>query len=252
MSSITLGKVVGCAVSAGGMGCLATYSYIRPNLEKRPCPSECCRQTVFNEKSSKWDSTVRFDEFVAGIGRLRRRLIQHASGDVLEVAVGGGRNFSYYSSAKVKSLTGADFSRGMLEVADSKREELLPIKLRLKLASVHKLDFEADSFDTVVDTFGICSFECPLEALREMRRVVREDGQVLLLEHGASSWEFVQSILNSGAQYHAEQFGCYPNRNIARLVEEAGLHIEKNERRHFGTTYLMVCRKNAPPAEPDE
>merc|ERR1719262_2200071 len=131
---------------------------------------------------------------------MRRRMAQYASGDVLEVAVGSGRNFSYYNSAKVRSLTASDFSRGMLEVADSKRSELSPIQLRLKMASTHKLDFEACSFDTVVDTFGICSFESPVEALREMRRVVKDDGKVLLLEHGASSWEPVQGLLNSGAQ----------------------------------------------------
>lgn len=234
------------------MGCLVTYSYLRPSGERQPCPTECHRHTVFDGLARKWDSTVRFDEFVAGIGRQRRRLVQHATGDVLEVAVGSGRNFSYYSSAKVKSLTASDFSRGMLEVADAKRGELAPIVLRLKHTSTHKLDFEACSFDTVVDTFGICSFESPVQALSEMRRVCKDDGQVLLLEHGASSWGWVQTILNGGAQYHAEKFGCYPNRNIATLVEEAGLHVEKVERKHFGTTYLLVCRKHAPPPEADE
>lgn len=250
---VTFARVGAVAVVSAGTGCALTYSYFRPSVDRnRPCPTERHRHDTFDTKAPKWDSDVRFDEFVAGIGRMRRRLMQHATGDVLEVAVGTGRNFSYYNSAKVKSLTAADFSRGMLEVADSKRSELSPIPLRLKVTSTHRLDFEACSFDTVVDTFGICSFESPVEALRELRRVVRDDGQVLLLEHGASNWEFMQGLLNSGAKYHAEKFGCYPNRNITGLVEEAGLHIEKNERKHFGTTYLLICRKNPPEPEPEE
>lgn len=244
---VTRGRAAAVALGGAGLGCALTYSYVRPGKEGRPCPTEKHRHDVYDNNAPKWDSTVRFDEFVAGIGRMRRRLVQHASGDVLELAVGTGRNFSYYNSAKVRSVTAADFSRAMLEVADSKRSELSPISLRLKLVSTHKLDFEASSFDTIVDTFGICSFESPVQALREMRRVVKDDGQVLLLEHGASSWEWVQAILNGGAQYHAEKFGCYPNRNILGFVREAGLHIEKCERKHFGTTYSLVCRKNPPP-----
>merc|ERR1711972_831654 len=97
---------------------------------------------------------------------------------------------------------------------------------------------------------GICSFEHPVEALREMRRVVKEEGQVLLLEHGASNWEMVQGLLNRSVHGHVEKFGCYPNRDITALVREAGLYVVLDERRHFGTTYMLVC-KRAPP-RPDE
>lgn len=247
-------KGIAIALGAGGAGCALTFvgsALFTSPKEKRPCPTERERHDVFDGLARKWDSTVRFDEMVAGIGRMRRRLIQHASGNVLEVAVGSGRNFTYYNSAKVKSLTALDFSRGMLEVADGKRAALQPISLRLKLASSQKLDFEDCSFDTVIDTFGICSFEAPVQALQEMRRVVKEDGQVLLLEHGSSDWQWVQSLLNKGAQHHAEKFGCYPNRNIARLVREAGLYIETDERKHFGTTYLLVCKKSPPTDDSD-
>lgn len=198
---------------------------------------------TFDELAKKWDVLVRSDEFMAGIGRHRRKLIQRAQGEVLEVAVGSGRNFSYYNGGKVTGITAVDFSRAMLEVADGKRKEIEHIPLRLKLASTHKLDFEDNSFDTVVDTFGICSFEQPVQALQEMRRVLKEDGQMLLLEHGASKWEFVQSMLNRGIHRHVEKYGCYANRDISKLVREAGLHIALEQRSHFGTTYSLVCTK---------
>lgn len=233
---------LGCAVAMGASNLLGGAS---PQAAQ-PYPSEKERRDIFDKGAKKWDESVRFDEFVAGIGRARRLLVQQAEGDVLEVAIGTGRNFSYYNSAKVKSITGVDFSRNMLQAADGKRAELHPITLRLKVGSTHKLDFEDCTFDTVVDTFGICSFEAPVEALRELRRVVKEDGQILLLEHGASDWEMVQGVLNRGLCRHVHSYGCYPNRNIAALVREAGLYIEKDERKHFGTTYVLVCRRNPP------
>eukprot|EP00443_Scrippsiella_acuminata_P066752 CAMPEP_0115464090 /NCGR_PEP_ID=MMETSP0271-20121206/48696_1 /TAXON_ID=71861 /ORGANISM="Scrippsiella trochoidea, Strain CCMP3099" /LENGTH=247 /DNA_ID=CAMNT_0002890969 /DNA_START=14 /DNA_END=753 /DNA_ORIENTATION=+ len=240
---------IGIAAGAAAAGCAMAYGatkLLSTPPPERCCPTERARRDTFDGLAKKWDSTVRFDEFMAGINRSRRRLVQRADGDVLEVAVGSGRNFSYYNSAKVSSVTGIDFSRAMLEVADGRRSELSPIQLRLKLTSVQKMDFEDASFDTVVDTFGICSFEAPVEALREMRRVVKEDGQILLLEHGASNWEIVQGLLNRSTQRHVEKFGCYPNRDIARLVKEAGLHIAVDERKHFGTTYSLVCKRNPP------
>jgi len=241
------------AVSCGA-GFALTYAATKrfvPEPTVGPLPTERERQDIFNKLAPKWDATVRFDEFMAGIGRNRRKLIQRAEGNVLEVAVGSGRNFPYYSSAKVTSLTALDFSRPMLEVCDAKRKELEPISLRLKLATTSKLDFEDGTFDTVVDTFGICSFEAPLEALREMRRVTKQDGKILLLEHGASSWEVIQGLLNRTAHRHVEKFGCYPNRDIVSLVEKAGMHVEVDQRKHFGTTYTLICRPNPPTPDPE-
>lgn len=231
------------ALSSGCVGAFVVTQLFASPPPPKPCPSEKARKETFDTLAKRWDVTVRSDEFLAGIGRMRRRLVQRASGNVLEVAVGSGRNFSYYNAGKVTSLTAIDFSREMLEVAGEKRKELEPIPLRLKLASTHQMDFKDGSFDTVVDTFGICSFEQPIQALQEMRRVVKDDGQVLLLEHGASQWEFVQSMLNRGIHRHVERYGCYANRDIAKLVKEAGLHIALDERAHFGTTYTLVCTK---------
>lgn len=247
----TAARGVGIVVAGAGASCVVAFAATRllaTPVAPKPCPSERCRRDTFDAAAKKWDETVRFDEFITGIGRQRKRLAQHARGDVLEVAIGSGRNFPYYNSAKVKSVTGVDFSKSMLQAADGKREQIRPIELKLKVASSQHLDFPDDTFDSVVDSFGICSFESPVESLQEMRRVCKEDGRILLLEHGASNWEIVQGMLNSTAQGHAEKYGCYPNRDITGLVKQAGLHVITDERSHFGTTYFLVCGKN-PPAE---
>lgn len=46
------------------------------------------------------------------------------------------------------------------------------------------MDSADDMFDFVVDTFGLCSFNDPVNVLREMARVAKPDGKILLLEHG--------------------------------------------------------------------
>jgi SAM-dependent methyltransferase len=125
--------------------------------------------------------------------------------------------------------------------------------------------FESESFDAVVDTFGLCSFEDPVAALREMSRVCRGkkkkkknagagagsgdapgSGKIYLLEHGRSDWDWVSNILDKHADPHAKRWGCYWNRDILAIVREAGLEIESVARYHLGTTYVIVA---APPSE---
>lgn len=112
--------------------------------------------------------------------------------------------------------------------------------------------FASDSFDAVVDTFGLCSFEDPVAALREMSRVCRKGrgekdappGKIYLLEHGRSDWAWLSNILDRHADPHAKRWGCYWNRDILAIVREAGLEIQSVARYHLGTTYVIVA---APP-----
>lgn len=52
------------------------------------------------------------------------------------------------------------------------------VPVRLRIASAEQLPFSDASFDTVTDTFGLCSFDDPLRALREMARVCKPGGHV--------------------------------------------------------------------------
>lgn len=104
------------------------------------------------------------------------------------------------------------------------------------------------SFDTIVQTFGLCSLRDPVAALKEMKRVVKPGGYILLLEHGRSYYDWLNSALDKTAPQHAQKWGCHWNRDIRTLVQEAGLQVEDEERFHFGTTYLIRVRV---PDEPD-
>ncbi|CAM9125131.1 unnamed protein product [Heterosigma akashiwo] len=114
------------------------------------------------------------------------------------------------------------------------------------------LAFPSGRFDTVVDTHGLCSVAEPRRLLREMSRVARPDGQILLLEHGRSHYGWLNGLLDKYASRHLEKWGCSWNRDIEGLVREAGLSVESSSRWHFGTTYLLVCRKKEGTAAKEE
>jgi methyltransferase OMS1 len=247
---MTTAKLVGGTIAGlGGFWAVAQLTAISVSRSspKNPIdyPSEQERKTLFSNLAVKWDATVRWDEFTSGISRWRRQLANLARGDVLEVAIGTGRNLDYYDPTKVKSITGLDFSRKMLEVILAKKESgssKMTIPLKLRVANCSDLsDIKDSTFDTVVDTFGICSFEDPISALREMKRVCKPDGKILLLEHGESDWKFMQGLLSNQVAVHVKKFGCYNHRSIRSLIDDAGLSVIAEKRKHWGTIYFYVC-----------
>uniref|UniRef100_M4BCC2 Methyltransferase type 11 domain-containing protein n=1 Tax=Hyaloperonospora arabidopsidis (strain Emoy2) TaxID=559515 RepID=M4BCC2_HYAAE len=109
--------------------------------------------------------------------------------------------------------------------------------------AAEKLVFPDDHFDTVVDTFGLCSMDDSVQTLREMQRVCKKDGgRILLLEHGQSSYTWLSGILDKFADLHAQKWGCHWNRDILKLIDQAGLEVESVRRFHFGTTYYVVAK----------
>jgi methyltransferase OMS1, mitochondrial len=139
--------------------------------------------------------------------------------------------------------------QGMVEQARSKIANN-----SLASASVmnaHDLQFADNSFDTVVDTFGLCSFEDPERVLREMGRVCRPQGRILLLEHGKGSYSFINGILDANASKHAHNWGCIWNKDIEGMLRTSeGVEIVSISRWHFGTTYIIEAKPKNKEATP--
>mmetsp|Transcript_48048 Transcript_48048/g.120307 ORF Transcript_48048/g.120307 Transcript_48048/m.120307 type:complete len:307 (-) Transcript_48048:254-1174(-) len=217
---------------------------MRRKAKGKPLPTEAERREIFDEGARGWDAMVFWDELSMSLTSWRFEVIRRAYGHVLEVAVGTGRNFQFYDHTKVKSIVAVDFSEGMLDVAASKRKYIhQAIPVQFEVADILHLDFPDDTFDTVVDTFGICSFEKPVESVNEMARVLKPKGSVLLLEHGCGTWNWMNMRLDKLLAEHVHKYACYHNRPIDQIVRQAGLEVIRCERRHSGTSYFIYATK---------
>ena len=101
-------------------------------------------------------------------------------GRALEIGVGTGKNLPYYPpGVKISAI---DFSHRMLSRA---RKKALQNNLKVEFLEMdaQQLAFPDHFFDTVFATFVFCSVPDPVVGLKELRRVCKPDGRLLLLEH---------------------------------------------------------------------
>ena len=90
---------------------------------------------------------------------------------------------------------------------------------------------------------GLCSTPHPVRLLQTLGRQANQDhGRILLLEHGRSHYQIVNRILDSLAPAHADQHGCWWNKDIGKIVEESGLEVVESRRYHLGTTWWFELR----------
>ncbi len=159
---------------------------------------------------------------VMGGRRRRERLLSRVRGRTLEIGVGTGRNLGLYPPGV--QIVGIDVSAGMLERARRRaRDQGLDVDLRL--ADVQELPFDDDSFDTVIATCVFCSVADPVAGLREVARVVRPDGQVLLLEHVRPRNRLMGWVFDRLTPLVSRLFGPEINRRTEENVTAAGLEI---------------------------
>jgi ubiquinone/menaquinone biosynthesis C-methylase UbiE len=204
----------------------------------RTLPNEEIQQ-AYDQLAPDYDRMTFIERYLFGVDRLRRRLLDGVSGHVLDVACGSGANFSSFHAAS--HITAVDLSPGMLDIARRKAENL-GLSLDLQVMDAQELDFADGSFDVVVSALSTCTFPDPVAALREMCRVVRPDGRILLLEHGRSSWGLLGRLQDRGAHRHFETAGCRWNQEPLDLVRAAGLVVTDHRRSFFGVFHAIEAQ----------
>ncbi len=132
----------------------------------------------------------------------RRWACAGATGQVLEVAIGTGRNLFFYPPDA--QLTGVDLSPRMLDRART-RAETLTRPVDLQLGDAQHLAFPDASFDTVVATLTVCSIPDGQAAVAEMARVLRPGGRLALLDHVASTSSPVRAVQQQLGGCHTGQ-----------------------------------------------
>ena len=170
-----------------------------------------------------------------GLWKLRTWVTAGASGLVLEIGSGTGRNLPRYP--RNATVVAVDPSLDALRRAKRRAPSAL-----LLCATAEALPFRDESFDTVVFSLVLCSVPSPQAALAQARRVLRRTGSLRALEHVRSESRW-QARLQDFVQPAWTRLtgGCHPNRDTEAAVRNAGFRID--ERRVNGNLRRLVARK---------
>lgn len=163
----------------------------------------------------------------------RARFIPLASGTVLEVGIGSGLNVPFYGP-KVQKLYALDPSLELWKLAHRRvRNAPFPVGFLASLAE--SIPLEEMTVDTVVTTWTLCTIPNVTQALNEMKRVLRPEGQFIFIEHGRSPDPGVLAWQNRLTPlWRRVAGGCHLNRRIDDLIGEAGFRIMQIERVYGG------------------
>jgi ubiquinone/menaquinone biosynthesis C-methylase UbiE len=160
---------------------------------------------------------------------VRAELVGGARGRVLEIGCGVGANFKYYGAEAAEIIATEPNSFMLTRAKEAATRSGRPIEVRA--ARAEDLPFDAASFDTVISTLNMCTIEDPRRALSEIRRVLKPGGTYRFFDHVQYDHAFGRFWQNLIDPLWSRMLGggCHPNRDVSRMVREAGFRSVEME-----------------------
>jgi ubiquinone/menaquinone biosynthesis C-methylase UbiE len=199
------------------------------------------RSAYWDKQAGRYDREMNFwDRHL--FGDSRPWACGRVVGEVLEVAVGTGRNLPFYPDGT--RLTGVDWSPAMLAIA-RRRAADLGLEVDLRQGDAQALDFPDASFDTVLCARGLCANPDDRRAVTEMARVLRPGGRLLLVDHVAASASALRAVQWLYERITIPLAGEHFRRRPLTYVRDLGFDVEETERFRLGVVERVSARKPA-------
>ncbi len=195
---------------------------------------------VWDAMAPRYDKDIAFFEKIQFDGG-REWVCSRAAGQVLEVAIGTGRNLEFYPPDV--TITGIELSPAMLDIARQRAADL-GRDVDLREGDAQALPFDDASFDTVVCTLSLCTIPNHGKAIAEMARVLRPGGRLLLLDHIGSRWWPVWAVLRLVELFTARN-GEYMTRRPLPMLAAAGLTVTESQQLKLGTVERVAAVRTA-------
>ena len=198
-----------------------------------------------SETRTRWERLAKYYGLVESLSEwylkpFRKALWTRAAGRILEAGAGTGLNIAFYP-AKAR-VTATDLSGAMLRRARERAREQ-NVDVNFEEADLCSLPFSDHAFDTAVTTFVFCSLPDPVACLREMARVTRPDGRILLLDHVRIERPLIGPLMDRLNAATVRLAGEHINHRMDLFVQEAGCEILENRRLGLmGIIQFIVAR----------
>src|SRR5688572_4926527 len=159
---------------------------------------------------------------------------------VLEVGIGTGINAPLYP--RNCHVTGIDFSASMLEKARQRVDRKGLCNVRLMEMDAASLSFPDNSFDVVYAPYVISVVPDPVQVVREMRRVCRPGGKIIVLNHFLST-NPVLSMVEKAISPLTVHIGFKSDLDLPRFLSQAELKPLSIQKVTLPIWSLVTCVK---------
>jgi glutaredoxin-like protein len=177
---------------------------------------------------------------------LRRETVGQAQGLVLEVGAGGGQNFPFYDPSRVVRVEAIEPDEAMLVEARRSLADA-PVPIHLSRAPVEALPFPDAQFDSAVATLVFCSVRDPERGLREIWRVLKPGGSLLLLEHVRAQGKIAAGIQDALVPLTIRCMGnCHWNRATQQTVLGTGFEMTQAQKQSGGLQPVLLLHARRP------
>jgi len=181
---------------------------------------------------ARWYTNIRKQDQELGMVVRQVSDMLPAGSRVLEVAPGPGYLAIELAKRGTYHVVGLDISTTFVEIAQTKAKEA-GVAVEFRHGNASNMPFEADSFDCIICRAAFKNFTEPLQALREMHRVLKPGGKALIIDlRGDASPEDISTYVNNlglsrintlMTQWAFKQFllkNAYTSAEIRQLVSQ--------------------------------
>jgi len=170
----------------------------------------------------------------------RKEILRQARGNIMEVGVGTGNSFKDYPPNE--RIVAIDISQEMLRRAEEKLKYYNG-KLELRREDVQNLSFKDQTFDTIFTSWVFCSVTDPVKGLTEVRRVLKKDGQLLMLEHVKSKNKMLGYLMDKLNPLVVRLGIDNINRDTAKNLRNAGFKIKQERNIAYDIVKVIVATR---------
>ena len=170
----------------------------------------------------------------------RNKIVPDAKGKILEIGIGSGINIPFYNKANVEKIYGLDPSEELNNIAQKKAINN-NVEIDFLLNGAEEIPLPSNSMDTILITYTLCTIQDLESSLKEIKRVMKDDGVMLFCEHGIAPDENVMKWQNRVNPLWGKLFGgCNINRNIPEIIQSSGFKLNSLDQMYLPSTPKIV------------